>query len=112
MIENEIADGDKAAFEQQIRWGFQKARAGAEALAKFEKTGTRFDASVRNIGGKIIQRLCVAGFVVGVTNAHSGSATPFPALRGFFKHAATVERSARDVSDRFVRARDASVKNR
>ena len=54
MIENEIANGGKTAFEQQIRWRFQKARAGAEALTKFQEPGSRFDAAVRNIGGEII----------------------------------------------------------
>jgi len=33
---------------------FRKLAPGAEALAKFQETGSRFDAAVRNIGGEII----------------------------------------------------------
>src|SRR5215475_8208819 len=101
MIENEIANGAKTVFEQQIRWRFQKARAGAEALAKFQETGARLDAAVRNVGGEIIQRLCIAGLVVRVTDSYPrAAATP-----AFLKTASSIERAERDVCDRFVRAR-------
>src|SRR5215469_4409849 len=112
MIENETANAGKTVFEQQIRWRFQKARASAETLAKFQETWSRFDAAIRNVSGEIIQRLCTARLVVRITNSDSGSTAAFFPRRSFFEHTTTRERSERDVCDRFVRARDTTVKNR
>src|ERR671922_2440670 len=56
MAENEIADAIESAFEHEIRRSFEKTRADAEVIAKFQETA-RTETAVGNVGREIVKGL-------------------------------------------------------